>query len=67
MDFFVVDFDEAASYKMRFGSIIFCDSDDLAECSGYYAAGLFCISSHHCVGLTATCLSIRENRAIVAV
>lgn len=68
MDLLVVNFDKTATNQVRLRCIVFGDSDDLAEGSGNDAASLFAVTtSHHRVRLTAAGLTIREDRAIVAV
>lgn len=68
MDFLVVDFDEAAANEMGLRCIILCDCDYLTEGTGNDAAGLLAISTtHHGVGLTAACLPISKDSAIVSI
>lgn len=67
MDLFVIDFNETASHEMIFCSLIFSYCNNLTKSSRDNALGILAFSSHHSVSLTATCLSIGEDGAIVPV
>lgn len=67
VDFLVVDFNETATDKMSFGRIVVCYGNNLLESSGDDSLGLLAIvASHHCMGLSTSCLPIGEDGAIVA-
>ena len=68
MDFFIVDFNKAASNEMCFWSIIFSYCYYLAKCPWDNAAWLLVLSStHHGVSLTASGLTICKYGAIVSI
>lgn len=67
MNFFIVNFDKAASNEMCFRCVIFSYCYYLTECPRNDSFGLLALSSHHGVRFAAACLPIRKNGAIIAI
>ncbi len=67
MNFLVVNLDKAASNQMFFISLGIRQSDNLMKGSGNDTFRLFAVSTaHHGMCLTATCLSICKNGAVIS-
>ena len=68
MDFFVVDFDETATYEMSLRGVVFGLGYDLTECPGDDSPVLLATGdSHHGMGLAAAGLSVGKDSPVVAV
>ena len=67
MNFLIINLDKAASYEMCFRIIAFCDGHNLAKGSRYNTFSFLGVGSHHGVRLTATSLTICEDRAVITI
>lgn len=68
MDFFIIDFDEAAPDEVCLGSVVLGYGYDLLESAGNDSSCLLrLISAHHGVGFAATRLSVSEDGPVVAI
>lgn len=68
MNFLIVDFDKTATNQVCFTGLIFCNCYDLTESSGYDSLELLIVrNTHHCVGLSASGLTVSEYRAVVSI
>jgi hypothetical protein len=68
MDLLIVDFDEAASDKMRLFGIVLGDSYDLAEGAGNDTSTFFVfVAAHHRMRLTASRLAVCKYSSIIPI
>lgn len=68
VDLLIVNFDEAAPDQMCLRCIVFCDGDYLTEGTRDYASSLLGVrSTYHRMCLSAACLAIGEDGAIVTI